>query len=557
MKKAAPNRKKWYILVIIILPFLLYLNTINNYYAADDLPLIKNNPIINHGLSHAGDVLTKSTFYGYYHQNYGAYRPFTMLSFAIESQLFGLTPRISRFFNILFYSLTCLLLFIILNKIFGEKYLLIVFVSTIIFVVHPIHVEVVANIKSRDEIFALLFGLLLPLHFLNLYNQKRKVKYFLFSVLCFILGIFSKENALFFVAIFPVYLYLTGNNKIKQIVIHSLAYLPGAAFFLLSRNLFLESIPVQQLSETNTLFHAGTFIEKLCTGCYIFLFNCKQIIFPYPLSWDYGYNEIAVQSNPVIILITILLLGGIFYSIIKGWLNKNIQGIFCLIFLISLLPYSHLLLRIAVNTADRFLFVPSIILSPIIILCYLFFIKRNAILNKLLYIFSILIALLFAFSTINQNTIWKDMLTVFKDGTVKAPNSYYTYKSYGLWLSNMADSSNSAGEKTVLYNKAAISFSKSLEIYPAQQDIWYMQGRCLSLTNNYSEAKKAYLISIERFSTEKIESLYNLASLFEMVRKYDSSLIYFLKVAKKDSTFKNVMGQLAGFIYIKMNSAIL
>lgn len=249
---------------------------------------------------------------------------------------------------------------------------------------------------------------------------------------------------------------------------------------------------------------------------------------------------------------TILLLGGIFYSIIKGWLNKKIQGIFGLIFLVSLLPYSHLLLKVAVNTADRFLFVPSIVLSALILLCYLFIIKRDAILNKLLYIFSILIALLFAFSTINQNTVWKDTLTVFKDGTKKAPNSYYTHKSYGLWLSNMADSSNSAEEKTLLYNKAAVSFSKSLEIYPAQQDIWYMQGRCFSLTNNYNEARTAYLISIERFSTEKIESLYNLASLFEIVRNYDSSLIYFLKVAKHDSTFKNVYGSI-GRIYLYKN----
>lgn len=60
------------------------------------------------------------------------------------------------------------------------------------------------------------------------------------------------------------------------------------------------------------------------------------------------------------------------------------------------------------------------------------------------------------------------------------------------------------------------------------------------------------VMSIERFSTEKIESLYNLASLFEIEKNYDSSLIYFFKVAKKDSTFKNVYGSI-GRIYLYKN----
>jgi len=317
----------------------------------------------------------------------------------------------------------------------------------------------------------------------------------------------------------------------------------------LARNLFLESIPAQQLSETNTLFHANTFIEKLSTGCYIFLFNCKQIIFPYPLSWDYSYNEIAVQSNSVFIILVILLVGVLLYWIVKGLLTKNILPVFGWIFLVALLPYSHLLLKIAVNTADRFLFVPSLILASIPILCYHSLPKNNTGPVKILYIFCISIILLFTYLTINQNAVWKDTLTVFRSGTETAPNSYYTQKCYGLWLSNLADSSHSQEEKTDLYTRAAASFSRSLEIYPEQQDIWYMHGRSLSMTNNYPEAKRSYLISLERFSTPKIESLYNLASLYEIVRNYDSSLIYFQKVARIDSTFNNVYASL-GRVYL-------
>jgi tetratricopeptide (TPR) repeat protein len=211
-----------------------------------------------------------------------------------------------------------------------------------------------------------------------------------------------------------------------------------------------------------------------------------------------------------------------------------------------------MLIKIPVNTADRFLFVPSIIICAVPIFCNKYLTNKRVLLNKLLYLFSLTIIVLYAFLTINQSIVWKDTLTVYKYGTESAPNSFYTHKSYGLWLSNLADSSNSKEEKSYLYNQAALSFTKSLEIYPAQQDIWYMKGRCLFLTNDYDEARDAFLISVERFKKQKIESLYSLGSLFERIRNYDSSLIYYLKAASLDSSFKNVYGSI-GRIYLYKN----
>ena len=72
-------------------------------------------------------------------------------------------PRWGHIGNILLYAFTILLLFRILHIIFPPKnkewYLTLPFIATLLFTIHPIHLEVVANIKGRDEIMAFLGSL--------------------------------------------------------------------------------------------------------------------------------------------------------------------------------------------------------------------------------------------------------------------------------------------------------------------------------------------------------------------------------------------------------------
>ena len=72
-----------------------------------------------------------------------------------------------------------------------------------LFIAHPLHVEVVANIKGRDELIALL-GEAGTLYYSFKYLEKNKFKYLVYSFLCFFLGILSKESVITFLAIFPL-----------------------------------------------------------------------------------------------------------------------------------------------------------------------------------------------------------------------------------------------------------------------------------------------------------------------------------------------------------------
>src|SRR3972149_7555568 len=157
------------ILFFIILSFLYYGNTLTHEYALDDAIVINQNLFTKNGISGIQDILSYDTFTGFFGKEKklvegGRYRPFSLITFAIEYEFFGLSPHISHFINIALYAFTAIMLFLVLSALFAgyrQKYrfLNIPFITTLIFIIHPVHTEVVANIKGRDEILALLAAL--------------------------------------------------------------------------------------------------------------------------------------------------------------------------------------------------------------------------------------------------------------------------------------------------------------------------------------------------------------------------------------------------------------
>ena len=59
--------------------------------------------------------------------------------------------------NVLFYSILVLLIFGLLSQHLFTQQQDLAFLGALLFAIHPIHTEVVANIKSRDEIFSMIF----------------------------------------------------------------------------------------------------------------------------------------------------------------------------------------------------------------------------------------------------------------------------------------------------------------------------------------------------------------------------------------------------------------
>ncbi|MCS6906237.1 MAG: glycosyltransferase family 39 protein, partial [Bacteroidia bacterium] len=179
------------------------------------------------GFAGIPDILTKDSFHGRhgdrsYYSRY--YRPLSLVTFAIEHGLWGDIPAISHIINMLLYEVTCIILWLILKNYFFPYSSDLPLFITLLFAVHPIHTEVVANIKGRDEILSLLFAMA-ALFCSFIYIQKRNFFNLVLVIITFFLALLSKENAVTFVGIIPVALYFFSNLRLRKILKFSLILL--------------------------------------------------------------------------------------------------------------------------------------------------------------------------------------------------------------------------------------------------------------------------------------------------------------------------------------------
>ena len=170
------NKKKvklFFSLLIGALAIAIYANSINNSYTLDDFSVIKENNIVKNGAKSIPLIFNSSYRYGYLNVNDGLYRPFTLMMYAIEWQIFPDKPAIYHLVNILLYALTGVVMFRLLCKALKQYNIILPLVATLLFIAHPIHTEVVANIKSRDEIMCFLFVLLSINYLFNYVNENK------------------------------------------------------------------------------------------------------------------------------------------------------------------------------------------------------------------------------------------------------------------------------------------------------------------------------------------------------------------------------------------------
>lgn len=217
-----------YKLVLVLAVLLVYLNTLKNGYNLDDNLVTQNHRFTSKGLSGFGNILTSSYYSDNADISFG-YRPVSHLSFAIEHQLFGENAFVSHFVNLILFLLTVLLFNQLIRQWAGQDQYHIAFIAALLFAVHPVHTEVVASIKNRDELLAFLFVMLSAIFFGK--NEKgRQWQHWVLTALFFALAMLSKKSIYPMVFIAPVACFLLQQASVKQVLIAmSAMVIPAAA----------------------------------------------------------------------------------------------------------------------------------------------------------------------------------------------------------------------------------------------------------------------------------------------------------------------------------------
>lgn len=417
-----------------------YWNTAGYDYAWDDAIVLTENTRVQKGWKDIPELFknikSNETEYRY------GYRPIALLSFATDVQFFGMNPKAAHKTNILLYGLLCALILYFLNSQFPNNGWPNVII-TILFAVHPLHSEVVANIKSRDEILAMIFGLGGLLAYRNS-MLKTKWFWYLLSASLMILAFWSKESAITFVGV----AFLLAWYSLKQIewkaflrkmmpVVALLVVLVCIRVFVYSDVFFQNN---DLLLRAKGMFHqdgfvgnplfAATWSERIATAIFLVAYFAFRMVSPLPLVHDYSYNQFPVMNwGNYEVWLSGMIFMLMLVAMVIGLRKRSELGFGIAFFLITTSIYLHLAQIAPDIFGERFTFVPSLGIGIALLSLYrLNF--RKMMLNFLL------VMAIFPLSAITwkRNLAWKDNDTLLKTDLPNLTNCVRANYNYALFL---------------------------------------------------------------------------------------------------------------------------
>lgn len=537
-------------LFIFFFSFLIFSNTIGHDFAWDDSIVITENPRVQKGIMGIPKLFLKYNS-DYKADKYG-YRPITLSSFAIDYSVSKNNASFFHLMNIIYYAILCLVIFKVIRKIFDEISIVIPFAITILFIAHPLHTEVVANIKSRDEIFSMMFGLLSLNAILN-YIHTKQAKYLLFSFSLFIIAFLSKESAIVFLGLIVLVIFCKSNWVINRGIIKPIAIIiPLLLICFAIVNYYTKSKLGVESSKGagiyyesgilgNSFFYTDVLTSKIANALAILLMYLKNFIWPTNLVYYYGYNQIPVANwtdiNIIISLIIHCFLMG--YAVINLKKNKQISlGI--LFYFISISIYTHILRAIADTMADRFMFVPSLGLIIVFVFTLTKVLKINLTTLKIESILRFsktiqpsetrfkysLISVIAALSiaTFNRNKVWKNDETLISHDMPKLERCARAHNYYANILkSKLNKSFNPTTEQEMISH-----YKKSIQISDESYYSYIGLGSYYIDTKKHSEALAIFTEMIKKYPNQADPNFY-LGKSYYYVKDYSQSISYLRK----------------------------
>jgi tetratricopeptide (TPR) repeat protein len=515
----------YYIWIVGVIGLLLYANTLNFGYTLDDYSLILENKSTLKGFGAIKEIFSTSYRYGYIFLSDELYRPISKAIFAIQWGLAPNKPFLGHLTNIVFFAFTCMVMYRFLAKNIANTNLALVI--TLLFAAMPIHTEVVASIKSLDEILALLFGLLAMEGFVN-YASEEKYSQLIKASFYYLLALLSKESSVTLLAVFPIAIYFFVGKMGKSILQPSLISLGIVLMYLAVRAKVLggASLSLSPSSVDNMLVIAPDLLARYTTAIGILGLYLLKMIVPSNLSFDNSFPQIPFMNSSDItfIISLIVLLAMLIFSIISIK-KRDLAGFGFLFFFITASVSSNIFVMIGTHWGERLMYLPSFgIVFSLIVLFHRNVIEKLKI-DPMVFV-GIFGVLFFVYGgvTIARNNVWKNNYTLYSSGLVSAPNSTRVNYYMGNYLikEDVLANKTPAEQDSIL--KLGIRYLETAtKLVPSFTDAWNQQGLAQLRMKNYDKAILIYKKAIQTNPNDPTVHS-NLGTVYFSTQKYKEAL---------------------------------
>ncbi|QTN37769.1 glycosyltransferase family 39 protein [Cryomorphaceae bacterium] len=518
-------------LVLFLISAAVYVNTLGHEFALDDSIVITGNEYTVQGFAGIDEHLTRDSFTGFFGNERdlvagGRYRPMSLIFFSVEYALFGENPTVGHFLNILYYGLLVILLYFWLWRLLQHrehKFWSLPFIAALLFAVHPLHTEIVANIKGRDDIFALL-GALGAAWFALRYSDEKKPLNLLWSGLLFFFGIMSKENTITFLAVIPLSLYYFRKPSVKEYVISLAPALLATAVFMALRISVVGVFAGGQADNLiNNPFMEATIGERYGTTFYTLWRYLRLLFLPVGLTADYyPYHIPLLDFSDWRVWLGIVSNGALLIWALIKLPSRSIVSFGVLYYFITLSIVSNVFFTIGAFMNERFVFMSSVGWALAVAYGLIHFAgnKEGGKAPSALRYSVLGIALVFAVMSISRNRDWKNNETIYAADVLTSVNSCKANLAYGVQTVKNAVKLPAGQKRDQMLNEGIGHVERALEIYPQYIEALSEMGTIRFNQGRIDEAIDYYMMCMEVRNNQDNRAIMhsNINFVFERVK---------------------------------------
>lgn len=496
---------KYRYIIITLISIIFYGASLSYDFCTDDEYYIVKNSNADKGIEGIKNNWSKGSLYGYENfEGEGLYRPLSTSYFTVITSIFGKNPLIFHFGSIVLYTLLMILIFKVLETFLTVDQNILTWY--LLFVINPLHIEVVANIKSVEVLLMSLFL------FLGLYMTLKEK--FLYGFIFSLLSLLSKETGVISFLLNGLIILQLKDYKIKSVLRHFLFPLLLMTLYFIIRKSIVGYDNVQASSNGLLQFEFGS-IEYYFNAMYLQLVYIYKYFIPTNLLWYYSsghflFNKLTAALGLLFIVVVILVIK----SVLKQPKRKDLL-IFSVLFLGTTLLFGSFIFPNGTMFADRFYFLQTLSLT-----FYIYYIAKITF-KKHEYIFQFLLPLIFlgiySYTTFKELPDWKNNEAAIKDINENS-NGYYAKSSIGIKL----------------YNEG-----KNLELLQLLDDYTGVEISSLESLKGFANYNlKNYNVAIKHF--EKAHSLQADSKLDRNIYAYWVKSLIIVNPTYKDTNLINV-----------------
>jgi Flp pilus assembly protein TadD len=461
--------------------FAIYGQVIGHHFITlDDLAYIKENPMVNRGLTLAGIAWAFTTF------EQANWHPLTWISHMIDSQLFSMDAGEHLLINSVIHVANALLVFWFLLQTTRARWPSALIAA--LFALHPLHVESVAWAAERKDTLSTLFGLLSLIGYAY-YSKLPSRKRYVFVAVALALGLMAKPM----LVTWPFVMLLLDYWPLRRVS----QPISRKNFLLLIAPLVREKLPLFIIAAASAIMtfvaqsHAGavqTFTtlpiaQRLANAVVSYAKYIMLSLWPHDLAVYYPFAPAGIPGWQITGA-AFLLLGITAFCVfqrntrpylIVGWLW----------FVGTTVPVIGLVQVGEQSMADRYFYVPSIGLL-IAIVFGLADIARNQHVKPFL-TGACAGAVLLVLATLTRVQIhyWRDTVSLFQHAAAVTPRNLRVEYNLALGLA-----------RSGRYGEAAAHFETALQIQPNHYDSLLNMGFIRSQESRWQEAIEYYQAGI-------------------------------------------------------------